>query len=84
MQSTKEGTEDLLAPTQPRAISYSPFPAEPGIIPVSQDFTFSIARMAPSEATVDTVAPLAYIQRNFEIQNLRLGDFQLDAAPVSP
>ena len=84
MQSTKGGTEDLLAPTQPRAISYSPFPAEPGIIPVSQDFTFSIARMAPSEATVDTVAPLAYIQRNFEIQNLRLGDFQLDAAPVSP
>jgi hypothetical protein len=55
-----------------------------GIIPVSQDFTFSIARMAPSEATVDTVAPLAYIQRNFEIQNLRLGDFQLDAAPVPP
>lgn len=83
MQSTKEGTEDV-RPTQPRPISYSPFPAEPGIIPVNQDFTFSIARMALSEARVETVEPLAYIRRNFEIDNLRLGDFQRDAAAVSP
>lgn len=87
MQSTKEGTEDLRTSTQPRAISYSPFPAAPGIVPVSQDFAFSIApiaRVELSEARVDTVEPLAYIQRNFEIDNLRLGDFQRDAAPVSP
>ena len=84
MQSTKEGTEDAPAHTQPRPVSYSPFPAEAGIIPVSQDFTFSIARVALSEARVDTVEPLAYVQRNFEIDNLRLGDFQRDAAPVSP
>lgn len=84
MQSTKEATEDVPTPTPPRPISYSPFPAEPGIIPVSQDFTFSIARVALSEARVDTVEPLAYVQRNFEIDNLRLGDFQRDAAPVAP
>lgn len=84
MQSAKEATEDVPTHTQPRPISYSPFPAEPGIIPVTQDFTFSIARVALSEAMVDTVEPLAYVQRNFEIDNLRLGDFQRDAAPVSP
>jgi hypothetical protein len=84
MQPAEEGTEDVRTSTQPRAISYSPFPAEPGIVPVSQNFTFSIARVALSEARVDTVEPLAYVQRSFEIDNLRLADFQRDATPVSP
>ena|SRR5215469_11319928 len=82
--STMAETEEVRAFTQPRSISYSPFPAEPGIVPVSQDFTFSIARVALSEARVDTVAPLGYIQRNFEIPSLRLHDFQVDLAPFSP
>lgn len=84
LQSGKEGAQEAWSSTQPRAISYSPFPAEPGIVPVSQDFTFSIAQVALSEARVDTVEPLAYIQRNFQIDNLRLGNFQVDAATVSP
>jgi hypothetical protein len=84
MQPAEEGTEDVRTSTQPRPISYSPFPAEPGIVPVSQNFTFSIARVALSEARVDTVEPLAYVQRSFEIDNLRLADFQRDAMPVSP
>jgi hypothetical protein len=51
----------------------SPFPAEPGISPVSQDFTFSPVSVPLSEAAVDTVEPLAHIRQNFEIDNLRLG-----------
>ena len=78
------GTAEAGTSTEPRPMSYSPFPAEPGIVPVRQDFTFSIAHAALSEARVDTAEPLAHIQRNFEIDHLRLGDFQVDQAPVSP
>ena len=81
-QSAKEAAQDSW--TSPRSISYSPFPAEPGISPVSQDFTFSTAHVPFSEGRVVTLQALAHIRRNFEIDNLRLGDFQVDAAPVSP
>jgi len=37
-----------------------------------------------SEATVETVEPLAYVQRDFEINDLRLGDFEVRPTPVSP
>jgi hypothetical protein len=62
----------------------SPFPAEPGISPVNQDFTFSPVSVPLSEAAVDTVEPLAHIRQNFEIDNLWLGDFEVRPAPVSP
>ncbi len=85
IQSAKEAVEDVWPSTQPRRpISYSPLPAELGISPVSQDFTFSTVRAPLSEAMVDTVEPLAHIRRNFEIDNLRLGDFEGRPAPVSP
>ena len=84
LETTKEGAQQVWTSTQPRAISYSPFPAEPGIVPVNQDFTFSTVRASLSEARVDTVEPLAYIQRSFEIDNIRLRDFQVDPPPVSP
>lgn len=84
MQSAKEAAQDARTSTQPRSISYSPFPAEPGISPVSQDFTFSTAHALFSEGRVDTVEPLAHIRRNFEIDNLRLSDFQISPTPVSP
>lgn len=84
LQPAKEGAQDVWGSTQPRPISYSPFPAEPGIIPVSQDFTFSLVRAALSGARVDTLEPLAHIQRNFETDSLRLRDFQVDPPPVSP
>ena len=85
IQSSKETVHDVWSSTEPRrAISYSPFPAELGISPVSQDFTFSTVSVPLSEATVDTVEPLAHIRRNFEIDNLRLGDFEVRPAPVSP
>jgi len=85
IQSPKEAVQDVWSSTEPRrAISYSPFPAELGVSPVSQDFTFSIVRVPLSEARVDTVEPLAHIRRNFEIDNLRLADFEVHPAPVSP
>jgi len=84
-QSAKEAVQDVWSSTEPRRpISYSPFPAELGISPVSQDFTFSTVAVPLSEARVDTVEPLAHIRRNLEINNLRLGDFEVRPAPVSP
>ena len=85
IQSAKETVQDVWSSTEPRRpISYSPFPAELGISPVSQDFTFSTVSVPLSEATVNTVEPLAHIRRNFEIDNLRLSDFEVHPAPVSP
>lgn len=58
-----------------RLISYSPFPAEAGIDPVSQDIVMPpITPMLLSEASVYTAEPLAYIRRDFEIANLKLGE----------
>jgi hypothetical protein len=83
--SAKEAVQDVWSSTEPRRpISYSPFPAELGISPVSQDFTFATVQVPLAEARVDTVEPLAHIRRNFEIDNLRLGDFEVRPAPVSP
>jgi hypothetical protein len=73
---------DLWISTQPRAISYSPFPAEPGMSPVIQDFELSAAAAPLSEAMVITLEPLAYIHRSFEIVNLRLRDSQARPAAV--
>jgi hypothetical protein len=84
IQSAKDTLQEVWSSTEPRAISYSPFPADPGINPVSQDFTFSTVLVPLSEATVDTVEALAHIRRDFEINNLRLGNFEVRPAPVSP
>jgi hypothetical protein len=85
MQSAKEAFQDVWSSTEPRRpISYSPFPAELGISPVSQDFTFSTVPVPLSEARVVTVEPLAHIRQDFEIDNLRLGDFEVRPVPVSP
>jgi len=84
IQPAKEGVQDVRSSTQPRTISYSPFPAELGISPVSQDFTFSTVYVPLAEARVETVEALAHIRRNFEIDNLRLGDFEVRPAAVLP
>lgn len=85
IESAKEAVQEVWSSTQPRrAISYCPFPAELGIGPVSQDFTFSTVPVPLSEAEVDTLEPLAHIRRNLAIDNLRLGDFEARPAPVSP
>jgi hypothetical protein len=77
MQSTPESAQDVWTATEPRAISYSPFPAQAGINPVSQDFTFSSAPVKVSEARIETAEILAHIKRSFQIDNLRLGDFEV-------
>jgi hypothetical protein len=84
--SSIKSAEDTIqwASTEPRAISYSPFPAEPGIEPVSQDFAFPTVPVLLSEGVVETEEPLAHIQRTFEISNLHLSDFEKLQMPVSP
>lgn len=83
-QSANEEVQDVPSSTEPRSISYSPFPADPGISPVSQDFTFSTARVPLTKGMVDTMKVLAHVRRTFEIDSLRLGDFEVRSSPASP
>lgn len=59
-----------------RRLSYSPFPADLDISPVSQYFTFTIFRGKLSDVVIESVEPLAHLQREFEIDGLRLGEFE--------
>ena len=81
-QSTPENAQDVWTSTEPRTISYSPFPAQAGINPISQDFTFSSTPVKMSEARIDREI-LAHMKRNFQIDNLRLGDFEARPSPVT-
>lgn len=65
LDATQGTLRTVSSSTQPRLISYAPFPASPGINPVSQDMTFSIARGPVSEASVSTLKPVAYLRRPF-------------------
>ncbi len=56
-----------------RAVSYSPFPADLSVDPL--DEFFSPRLNAISEVRVDVLEPIAYVERNFEISNVRLHDF---------
>jgi hypothetical protein len=57
-------------------LSYSPFPAELGISPAGF-FGFYNASLDTSQpVSMVTMEPLAYIQRDFEIANLRLRDYE--------
>jgi putative effector of murein hydrolase LrgA (UPF0299 family) len=62
-----------------KPISYSPFPAEFDIHPVSQ-YTAYTHLGSPSEASVATLEPLAHIHRDFDIGPLRLSDFEVRPA----
>jgi hypothetical protein len=76
-------TTKLSWTTEPRQVnSYSPFPADPGIIPVTQDFMFSNVLAPADHALVDTMEPLAHIRLDFEINNLRLSDYVEGGAKV--
>jgi hypothetical protein len=83
LQVTKDEVQEIASHTQPRPISYSPFPAELGISPMSQDLTFGTASATLSEAIVDTMEPRAYIQREFEINDLRLEDSDAQLSPIA-
>ncbi|HEY3455895.1 MAG TPA: hypothetical protein VGK64_14915 [Bryobacteraceae bacterium] len=63
-----------------RVISYSPLPADLDISPVSQYFT----SLTPfprelSDVAIDDLQPLAHVTREFELDGLRLGEFETKA-----
>jgi hypothetical protein len=72
VQSAQGALRTVWSSTQPRPVSYSPFPAGSGIDPVSQDWTFSSANAPYSEASVDTAEPLAHMRRSFGAENIKL------------
>lgn len=65
-------------------VSYSPFPAEPGINPVTQYFRIIRDGEPFPAVAIDTVQPLAHIRRDFEIGGLRLDDFVTPTARGNP
>jgi hypothetical protein len=56
-----------------RIASYSPFPAELNIDPVSRFFSPRVR--AISAASIEAVQPLAHLERDFKIEHVRLDDF---------
>jgi hypothetical protein len=64
--------------TRRSMVSYSPFPADLGLDPISQ--FFSDAQGSFSDVAIAISKPLAYIQKDFEIDNVRLSDFESHAS----
>jgi hypothetical protein len=59
------------------SISYSPFPAQLGLNPVSQYLDFSTFKGPLEAATVETIEPLSHVKAALEIEGLRLGDYEV-------
>ena len=55
-------------------ISYSPFPADLAISPVGQFFLTEVNTV--SAAAIDTLEPLAHLRKDFELDNVRLTDYE--------
>jgi len=69
--------------SDPRPVSYSPFPAELSMVPVTQSemygsFPFHLGpgRFIPTGMTIRATEPVAHITREFEIDCLRLGEYE--------
>lgn len=60
-----------------RRFSFSPFPADLDINPVSQYFTFTTFPGELSDAVIESLEPLAHVRRDFELDGLRLGEFEV-------
>jgi hypothetical protein len=71
LHDAESGSETVWSVTQPRLISYAPFPAGPGIDPISQDVTFSVVDSPVSNASVSTVVPVAYLRRSFDASEIK-------------
>ena len=58
------------------ALSYSPFPAEFILSPVGQYFASATLQRQIAAVTVASTKPVAFIRREFEIDGMRLRDFE--------
>jgi hypothetical protein len=58
-------------------MSYSPFPADLDIDPVSQFFSLTATARQVSEVVIQSQEPLAHVKREFEIDGLRLEEFEV-------
>jgi hypothetical protein len=76
-KNTFREVSPYIAPKRP---SYSPFPADLDISPVSQYFTFATVRGELSDVVIDSLEPLGHVQRQFELDGLRLGEFEVNPA----
>jgi hypothetical protein len=78
-----QGTsQPAAASSRPQLLSYSPFPAELSLEPVSQFFSFNLQPGAFAGVTVETFQPLAHIRRDFEIRDLHLSEFEVRLSPI--
>jgi hypothetical protein len=59
-------------------VSYSPIPADLGISPVNQYFTYWSPGPGPvSEVVVQSIRPVAHLRRDFDIAGLKLADHEV-------
>ncbi|MGH9622326.1 MAG: hypothetical protein ACRD45_21795 [Bryobacteraceae bacterium] len=72
LQATRSGTRTTTENLS-RIGSYSPFPADINVDPLIRFFSPQLT--AISEASVETWEPIAHLERNFEMDGVRLDDF---------
>jgi hypothetical protein len=78
VQFVEQETSREVSPYQMRRrVSYSPLAADLDIKPVDQYFTWTMSTRKLSEVAIDDWAPLAHVQRDFELDGLRLGEFEM-------
>jgi hypothetical protein len=78
------GAEKEGSPPWPRGvISYSPFPAEIGLTPESQDYMFRSFAVPMEQAVVETMKPVAHIRLDFEIPDIRFREIRAKMPPNS-
>src|SRR5205807_546987 len=63
-----------------RRFSFSPFPADLDMSPISQYFTFTTFPGELTDVRIDSLEPFAHVRRDFELDGLRLGEFEAHAA----
>jgi hypothetical protein len=68
---------------QRRLNIFSPFPADLGISPIEQVFSFSSGRIPSDQAVIDTMEPLAHIRLDFDVTNLHVNEFHARQQPIT-
>jgi hypothetical protein len=83
LRAPSDPNKELWMSPQRRSSFYSSFPADLGIVPVMQDFVFYNVHAPADQSAIDTMEPLAHIRLDFEINNMRLSDYELHRSQLS-
>jgi hypothetical protein len=82
-QSSSGIALEVRSPAPVLVNSYSPFPADLRISPITQEFAFSTAPWQVDQGFIDTMEPLAHVRLDFDVTNLRVAPFRAPQQPIS-